>query len=96
VNDFDRAAGNERLGRIAELLERSGIPLDEIARVDKVRIGEYQTAIKLRREDGTDELRTVTAAAEKHKVAISSVRRALRAAGVPPLPRGRRQSDSSL
>jgi hypothetical protein len=64
VNDFDRAAGNDRLGRIAELLERSGIPLEEIARVDKVRIGEHQTAIKLRREDGTDELRTVTAAAD--------------------------------
>ena len=32
---------------------------------------------------------TVTAAAEKHKVAVSSVRRALRAAGVAPLKAGR-------
>lgn len=32
---------------------------------------------------------SVTAAAEKHKVAVSSVRRALRAAGVEPLQGGR-------
>lgn len=32
---------------------------------------------------------TVSAAAEKHGLAVSSVRRALRAVGVPPLPRGR-------
>ena len=35
---------------------------------------------------------TVTAAAAKHGVALSSVRRALRAAGVDPLPRGRPKS----
>jgi hypothetical protein len=32
---------------------------------------------------------TVTAAAARHQVAVSSVRRALRAAGVEPLKRGR-------
>lgn len=64
MNDFDRALGSERLGRVADLLERSGIPLEEIARVDKVRIGEHETTVKLRREDGTDELRTVTQAAD--------------------------------
>jgi transposase-like protein len=32
---------------------------------------------------------TVTEAAERHGVAVSSVRRALRAAGVAPLKRGR-------
>jgi transposase-like protein len=32
---------------------------------------------------------TVTEAAQRHGVAVSSVRRALRAAGVEPLPRGR-------
>lgn len=42
-------------------------------------------AVRLVRERGY----TVTAAAEKHQLAVSSVRRALRAAGVEPLPRGR-------
>jgi transposase-like protein len=37
---------------------------------------------------------TVTAAAEKHGVAVTSVRRALRAAGVAPLPRGRKRGSS--
>ena len=38
---------------------------------------------------------TVTDAATKHSVALSSVRRGLRAEGVAPLPRGRRQSGPS-
>lgn len=42
-------------------------------------------ALRLVRERGY----TVTAAAERHGVAVSSVRRALRAAGVEPLKRGR-------
>jgi transposase-like protein len=42
-------------------------------------------AVRLVRERGY----TVTAAATKHGVAVSSVRRALRAAGVEALPRGR-------
>jgi len=43
-------------------------------------------AVKLVREHGY----SVTAAAERHGVAVSSVRRALRRAGVAPLPRGRK------
>ena len=45
-------------------------------------------ALRLVRERGY----TVTAAAARHKVAVSSVRRALRAAGVAPLKGGRPQS----
>jgi predicted phosphodiesterase len=50
----------ERLGRIAKLLEDSGIPLDEVGRIDKVRIGDYQTTVKIRNEDGSDRLEQVT------------------------------------
>ena len=64
VNDFDAEAGADRLGRIEQLLRRSGINLDEIARVDKVRIGEHEVAIKVRREDGTDEVRVVKQTAD--------------------------------
>lgn len=35
-----------KLGRIADLLERSGIDLGEVGRIDKVRIGEYQMLTK--------------------------------------------------
>jgi transposase-like protein len=42
-------------------------------------------AVRLVRSHGY----TVTAAAERHGLAVSSVRRALRTAGVEPLPRGR-------
>jgi transposase-like protein len=42
-------------------------------------------ALKLVRERGY----TVTAAAERHGLAVSTVRRALRSAGVEPLKRGR-------
>ena len=38
---------------------------------------------------------SVTDAAAKHGVALSSVRRALRAAGVPPLPRGKRTTGAA-
>lgn len=37
---------DDRLNRIAQLLEESGIPLDEVARVEKVRIGQYQMLTK--------------------------------------------------
>lgn len=50
----------ERLGRIARLLEESGIDLDEVGRIDKVRIGDYQTTVKVRQEDGSDRLEQVT------------------------------------
>jgi predicted phosphodiesterase len=50
----------ERLGRIAKLLEDSGIPLDEVGRIDKVRIGDYQTTVKIRDADGSDRLEQVT------------------------------------
>lgn len=42
-------------------------------------------AVRLVRERGY----TVTAAAARHGVAVSSVRRALRGAGVAPMPSGR-------
>jgi len=64
VTDFDRAAGAERLGRIAALLERSGIPLEEIARVDKVRVGDHEVAIKVRDADGTDRVEVIRQAAD--------------------------------
>lgn len=51
---------NERLGRIAELLTSSGIDLDEVGRIDKVRVGEYQTTVKLRNDDGTETIEQVT------------------------------------
>lgn len=49
----------ERLGRIADLLEASGIGLDEVGSIDKVRVGEYTTTVKVRNEDGTDEVQQV-------------------------------------
>lgn len=61
---FDRAVGADRLGRVAELLERSGIPLEEVARVDKVRVGEHEVAIKVRQEDGSDRIEVVRQAAD--------------------------------
>jgi hypothetical protein len=64
VNDFDRAAATDRLSRIAELLERSGIDPSEVARVDKVRIGEHETAIKLRDAEGVERLQLVKQAAD--------------------------------
>lgn len=42
----------DKLGRIAELLANSGIDLDEVGRIDKVRIGEYQMLTK---DDATGE-----------------------------------------
>ena len=64
LGPFDRAAGAERLGRVAELLERSGIPLEEIARVDKVRVGEHEVAVKVRQDDGTDRIEVIRQAAD--------------------------------
>lgn len=49
--DDDLAAATpigERISRIAELLERSNIAPEDIGRIDKVRIGEHETAIKVR------------------------------------------------
>jgi hypothetical protein len=54
----------DRLGRIADLIARSGIDLDEVGRIDKIRIGEHQVGIKRRLEDGTDEVEVVTLAAD--------------------------------
>lgn len=51
---------SERLGRIADLLESSGIDLDEVGTIDKVRVGEYTTTVKVRGEDGTDTVEQVT------------------------------------
>lgn len=50
---------SERLGRIADLLESSGIDLDEVGRIDKVRVGEYTTTVKVRNEDGSDSVEQV-------------------------------------
>jgi hypothetical protein len=55
---------SDKLGRIAKLLEDSGIPLDEVARVDKVRIGNHQVATKRRLEDGTDTVEVYDLAAD--------------------------------
>jgi hypothetical protein len=64
LGDFDRRLGTDRLGRVAELLERSGIPVEEIARVEKVRVGEHEVAIKVRDADGTDRVEVVRQAAD--------------------------------
>ncbi|MGE4243697.1 helix-turn-helix domain-containing protein [Ramlibacter sp.] len=48
-------------------------------------------AVRLVRDRGY----TVTAAAKHHGLAVSSVRRALRAAGVEPLRRGRPKPEST-
>lgn len=50
----------ERLGRIADLLEASGIDLDEVGRIDKIRVGDYTTAVKVRNADGTDSVEQIT------------------------------------
>lgn len=55
---------NERLGRIAELLDKANIPPEEIGRIEKVRIGEHETAIKLRHEDGSETIELVTQRAD--------------------------------
>ena len=55
---------SERLGRIADLLESSGIDLDEVGRIDKIRIGEHQTPVKIKQEDGTDRLEVITSKAD--------------------------------
>lgn len=65
LSDRARSGGplpklTERLGRIADLLESSGIDLDEVGSIDKVRVGEYTTTVKVRNEDGTDEVQQVT------------------------------------
>lgn len=39
-------AANDNIKKIEQLLEKSGIPLDEIRRVDKVRVGTYQMLTK--------------------------------------------------
>ncbi len=49
----------DKLGRIAELLERGGIDLAEIGRIDKVRIGEYQMLTK--NDDGEAEIHDLRA-----------------------------------
>ena len=51
--------------------------------------GRQSQAVALALKLVRDRSYSVTAAAERHKVAPSSVRRALRAAGVPKMPGGR-------
>jgi hypothetical protein len=54
----------DHLGRIAKLLEDSGIPLEEIAKIDRVRVGTYQTAVKVRDEHGVERIEQVVNAAD--------------------------------
>lgn len=49
----------DKLGRIAELLEKSNIDLAEVGRIDKVRIGEYQMLTK--NDDGEAEIHDLRA-----------------------------------
>ena len=56
MSDLDSAIkGSEnptsKLGRLAKLLEDSEIPIEDIGRIDKVRIGTHETAIKVREID---------------------------------------------
>jgi hypothetical protein len=53
-----------RLNRILELLERSGIDPEEVARLEKVRIGEHQVPVKLRDEHGVERVEVITATAD--------------------------------
>ena len=53
-----------RLQRIADLLEKSGIDPDEVGRIDKVRMGEYQTPVKLRDADGVERIEQITSRAD--------------------------------
>lgn len=46
----------EKLGRIAEILDRSGIDIEDVGRIEKVRLGEHQVAIKTRNAEGIDEV----------------------------------------
>lgn len=55
----DSSPDRSKLGRIAELLEKSNIDLSEIGRIDKVRIGEYQMLTK--NDDGEAEIHDLRA-----------------------------------
>lgn len=59
---------SKRLGRIADMLEKSGIDLDEVGTIDKIRVGEHQTPVKIRKIDADgnpyDELEIVTSKAD--------------------------------
>lgn len=55
---------SERLGRIADLLESRGIDPAEVGKIQKVRIGEYQTTVKVRHEDGTETVEQTTNTAD--------------------------------
>lgn len=55
---------SERLGRIADLLESRGIDPDEVGKIQKVRLSEHQTTVKLRHEDGTETIEQTTNTAD--------------------------------
>jgi hypothetical protein len=52
------------LGRIADLLESRGIDPDEVGKIQKVRLSEHQTTVKLRHEDGTETIEQTTNTAD--------------------------------
>lgn len=54
----------ERLGRIADLLESRGIDPAEVGKIQKVRLSEHQTTVKLRHEDGTETIEQTTNTAD--------------------------------
>lgn len=51
---------SERLGRIADLLESRGIDPDEVGKIQKVRISEHQTTVKLKHADGSETIEQTT------------------------------------
>ena len=53
-DDLNEEVNKARLGKISELLERSGIDVSEVGRVEKVKISEWQGLTK--NEDGTAEI----------------------------------------
>ena len=53
-DDLQEEINKSRLGRISELLEKSGIDVAEIGKVDKVKISEWQGLIK--NDEGVAEL----------------------------------------
>jgi hypothetical protein len=59
-----RRALPDNLGRIAKLIDDSGIPLEEIARIDRIRVGTYQTAVKVKDGDGVERIEQITNAAD--------------------------------
>lgn len=62
------APSKAKLGRIADLLDASGVDIDEIGRIDKVRIGEHEMVTKRRLEDGTEVVETHTLRADSLQV----------------------------